>query len=1147
MAVSSRPARRMVLHEIEGVEVREPKAKPKRKGMRRIGFFLILLAVFVWFLPMILAKTPLLGWAVNRFGNLKGQVAIQSASLGWLSAPSLAGVDLRDEKNQPLIEILSVSGSNSLFGMIANPSQLGKFTIDKPKLTLRLRPDGSNLEDVVAHYLTGESSQKKTAVEVVITDATVEIVDEAGKRNWQMDQFALNLKMPMSNAEPMTLKASVRLPDPRKPGKLAANVSLTSSSDSSSTKLNDISLQTENFPLDLLEPVLARCNVQAQTTGWLSADIHTTLADKGTPGKTTVEGAAAAEDFTFAMPALGTDRIRLTTLRADGKGSVGGERIDVEQTSLACDLGNAQLSGSLLLRDKAGKSNLTAAGLLRQNFEMSGRVDLARLAAMLPNLLHVRERTQITSGEVRASLSCRQQANDPQAALAWQGQMQALNLAANDNGRQVAWAKPIAAGFVAREEPRGIVVDSLQCDSDFLKITGSGTADNLAVKANFNLKQLADQLGQFVELGPYQLAGEGTANAAWTRDAQRQFELKAGIQLQNFQVVLSGERPWREPSLTTTLSAKGQTDFTPKNTAIDSAAVQLVAGADQFSAQLRGPVKNLADGGVWPIAANAQGQLQNWLTRAAAFAPLAGYQAAGAGRLEAQITASAASIEIADAKIHAEPFALASPSLNLNEPQLDLAAAGSWNAKQRKLNIKSALLTNSTLNVSAQDFVCSLPESGPVELAGTVQYQGNLARLWQCIGDRAQPSAYELGGAMGGTAQFKQTGGVIHCETAAEVANLVVANASGQQFQEPKIALAAVADYDNKSNVLKIAKAELSSSTIAASALGEVGMKEQIAANINGQMSYDWNRISELLRPSFGKKIRFFGRGTGPATWRGPLSLEKGQSAAELKWDEAQLYGFDIGPAAIKPKLEGGILAIEPMQVAVSQGKLFLAPKVRLAPGPMELAMPPGVLAQQVQITKEMCDSFLMYVAPVLADVTEARGTFSIELTNCRLPLANPKQGDLAGKFIVHDVEIGPGPLIRELAILMDRETPAKLRRQSVVNFQMYQGRIHHDNMELVFPEFTIRTKGSVGIDDQSLDLLAELPIPPKWLLNNPAAPALRNQTLALPVAGTLSRPKLDRAKMEEYTRQFIRKAAGNMLEEGLNRGLDQLFRQPPR
>ncbi len=1159
MAISSRPARRMVVREVEDIEVRGPKSKPKRKWMRRFGFFLLVLVLFVWFLPMILAKTPLLGWAVNRFGNLKGQVTIQSASLSWLSAPVISGIELRDERNQPVIEQLSVAGSNSLFGMIVNPSNLGSFHIDKPKLTLRLRPNGSNLEDVIANYMTGEPSSKKTGVEVDITDATVEIIDETTKRTWQMDQFALNLKMPASAADAMVVKTSVRLTDPRMPGKLSANVSLTSGSPqaASGISVNDVALQTENFPLDILQPVLARCGVQAQTAGWLSADIHTTLADKAVRGKTKVEGTAEAKDFAFAMPALGQDVIRMASIRADGKGSLDGERIDVEQSSLVCDLGSAQLSGGLQLHDAAGRSNMTATGLLRQRYEMNGRVDLARLAAIFPNLLHIRERTQITSGEVQVALSCRPQANAPQTAtavgtpapqhpaMAWQGQMQALNLTASDNGRPIAWAKPIAAGFIAHEEPAGIVVETIQCDSDFLKITCSGTTDNLTGSAAFNLKQLADQLGQFVELSPYQLAGEGKLTATWRRDERQQFEAASEIQLQNFQVVLSGQLPWREPSLTTTISAKGKTDFTLKNTLIAAAAFDLKAGGDQLSVQLREPVKDLVDGGVWPLHATAQGQMQNWLSRAAAFAPLTGYRAAGTGRLDAQITASAASINIADAKIHADQFALASPSLQLNERQIDLSATGVWTTEQRRLNISSAVLANSTLNIAAKDFVLSMPNAGPLELAGTVQYQSNLARLQQCFADPSKPSSWGLGGVLAGSAQFKQADGVIRCETTAEATNFAVADASGQQFIEPKVAVTAAGAYSNEKKLIQIEKAELSSSTIAASALAQIGMKEQTTADVNGQASYDLNRISDLMRPVFGRKVRFSGRGTGPLTWRGPLALDKGQAGAELKWDSAYLYGFNIGPAAIMPKLEGGVLSIEPLQVAVSQGKLFLAPKVRLAPDPMELTMPPGVLAQQVQITPDMCEMFLKYVSPILADVTEARGAFSIELDNCRLPLANPKMGDLKGKFIVHNVEIGPGPLIHELAVLMDRETPAKLRQQSVVNFQMVRGRIYHDNMELLFPDFTIRTRGSVGIDDQTLSLEASMPIPPKWLVNNPLAPSLRNQTLVLPIGGTLNSPQIDKAKLEEYTRQFAKKAIINGLEQGLNQGLDQLFRKP--
>jgi hypothetical protein len=1031
MAISSKPARRVLTRDAEENVVRNAEPKQGKKWRRRLVFSTLTLALLVWFLPIILAKTPLLGWAINRFGNLKGHVAVQSASLGWFSPPAISGIELRDEQNQPVLDVSEVSGSQSLLSLVYNSSKLGCFHIEKPKLTLRLRPDGSNLEDVIAGYMTGEPSSKKIGLEIDIKDATIEIVDEAAKRSRILDQFSVNLKMPASDAEPMIVNiTSGRFVDPTKPGNLTAKVRLHTLALPQANDLakggeaDEITLHAENLPLDIVQPVLGRFVSQTQLTGWLSADIRSTPAENGAAGKTAVQGTASAENFAFAMPAFGKDQIRLTSLRAEGKGAIGGNQIDIENSSLTCDLGNAQLAGSMQLQDGDGKSNLSAAGLLRQRCVMSGRVDLARLAAMLPNLLQIRQQTQITSGEVQMRYAYEPQGADPKSAvLAWHGECQAANIAANDNGRKLAWAKPIVVGFAAHEEPRGIIVDALQCDSDFLKISANGTTDDLTASATFDLKQLADQLGQFVEIGQYQLAGKGWANVNLKRDDKQKFE--------------------------------------------------------------------------------------------------------------------------GDAKIHVDQLSLNSPSIYLAEPQLDFSAAGSWNSTGRQLALQSASLTNGTINATASDFVLSMPEKGPLELAGTVQYRGNLDRLQQCFADRTKPATWGIGGVIAGGAQFKQTGGIIRCETAADVTDLVVADASGQQFQEPIIKVAATGDYDNGTGLVKIDQATISSTFIAANSNAALGMKEQPLNKIDGQVSYDLNRISGLLRPSFGNKVRFAGQGTGPIAWRGPLTLAGGQAAAELKWDSAYLYGFHIGPATVRPKLEGGMLAIEPMQVAVSRGKLFLAPKVRLAPEPKELTMPAGPLAEKVQITPDMCDMFLKYIAPVLADVADARGEFSIVLTRCRLPISDPTMGELAGNFIVHNVEIGPGPLIREMAILMDRETPAKLRQESSVAFNMRGGRVYHENMELLFPDFTIRTRGSVGINDQTLSVVAEMPVPPKWLVNNPAASALKGQTLALPIGGTLSHPQLDQAKLQEYTERFIRKAAGNLIEDGIKNGLDQLFRKP--
>ena len=69
------------------------------------------------------------------------------------------------------------------------------------------------------------------------------------------------------------------------------------------------------------------------------------------------------------------------------------------------------------------------------------------------------------------------------------------------------------------------------------------------------------------------------------------------------------------------------------------------------------------------------------------------------------------------------------------------------------------------------------------------------------------------------------------------------------------------------------------------------------------------------------------------------------------------------------------------------------------------------------------------------------------------------------------------------------------------------------------------------------------MPVPPKWLANNPLiSQAVRNQMIRVPIAGTLAKPQLDQKAMEDLTRQFLQKAAGNVIENELSKGLDQLF-----
>ena len=229
----------------------------------------------------------------------------------------------------------------------------------------------------------------------------------------------------------------------------------------------------------------------------------------------------------------------------------------------------------------------------------------------------------------------------------------------------------------------------------------------------------------------------------------------------------------------------------------------------------------------------------------------------------------------------------------------------------------------------------AMPQNGPFEISGTVKYQGDLGRMSQWFADLTKPPAWAMGGQLVGNLQFKQAANLIQYEAAADVNNLVMADSSGGKFQEPLIRLSARGDYETKAGLIRLEKAQIASSFVAASAAGRYAQADnQSQADIAGQVSYDLDRLCGLYASVLGSEHHLCRCGASPVSWRGPLSLTSAQANAGLKWNTADIYGFQVGPGEIKPVLAGGVLQIEPAELTVSQGKLFLRRRSACRPSP---------------------------------------------------------------------------------------------------------------------------------------------------------------------------------------------------------------------
>ncbi|HUY35995.1 MAG TPA: hypothetical protein VMV69_24870 [Pirellulales bacterium] len=192
-----------------------------------------------------------------------------------------------------------------------------------------------------------------------------------------------------------------------------------------------------------------------------------------------------------------------------------------------------------------------------------------------------------------------------------------------------------------------------------------------------------------------------------------------------------------------------------------------------------------------------------------------------------------------------------------------------------------------------------------------------------------------------------------------------------------------------------------------------------------------------------------------------------------------------------------------------------LRPAWATAGGSPELVVERGVVVDHCRISKGMCDDFLDLAAPILSKATDVEGAFSIDLDDGRVPLDRPETGQLAGRLSLHRVAVGAGSFVDQLAEKLHVPPVVELARESVVTFELLDGRVHHRDLEFSLPPLRVRTHGSVGFDE-SLDMLAEIRVVlPEGITSAlPTARALTEKTLLIPIIGTLSKPRIDVSAM---------------------------------
>ena len=213
-------------------------------------------------------------------------------------------------------------------------------------------------------------------------------------------------------------------------------------------------------------------------------------------------------------------------------------------------------------------------------------------------------------------------------------------------------------------------------------------------------------------------------------------------------------------------------------------------------------------------------------------------------------------------------------------------------------------------------------------------------------------------------------------------------------------------------------------------------------------------------------------------------------------------HGWKIGPIDAAFEIKDGVLELEPV-----------------------------ALFDHARLTPRACHDFLRFVAPILADAATVDGEFSLKLDAWKVPLYAPKETTGSGLLDINSLNIGAGPLVAELAKLLRLSPRILYVKDSPVSFYMKDERIHHVDLTFYIEGVKVRTQGSVGLDE-TLDMMVDIPVPKHLLGDGPLATALAQQTVQIPIGGTLAKPEVDRERLGGSIQSLVRGTVKSMAKE---------------
>ncbi|MCA9217067.1 MAG: hypothetical protein KDB27_28555 [Planctomycetales bacterium] len=1198
----------LVTRSLSAVRPAMPKRKANEKKPRTLQRWKLLTvltglaAVSLWFAPNVAVQFGLLSYVVDAVSaDFDGEVEVASASLGWISPVRLHEIVVRDHQGQVIATVDEVTTERTLIALATNFSDLGRITIKKPMATVALNASSSNWEQALAAYLSSDESEPVStggqgSIHLEIVDGNVAITDVETQQSVSFNEIQLSATVESTGKTSISFESQCTQADDS--GRAKASLVLQAPSDEeqpSSVSQGELHCELTGFPIHFVRPLLHRFAPSIQDVKGISDGAITFAWDNTTQRPAlSLDSTLAVSHFSVFADSLGDDELTLDQINFRGDVSAKDGVLSVSSCQVTAPVGHVSIAGETRLEsfDKIDLTQLMLDSIEFGRTEISGKIDIAQLAQLLPNTMQIRDDTQIESGQI----VWQTQSSTTESGPHFEGTLQSHDIVANQRGRLIRLQEPVHCQFDVRRTESGFEVERLVGKSSFMSFEGSGRKLDGHVSTKVALANLQNELEQIIDFGDQRLVGQLTANAKWQRIDENHVNVSSRVDAADFSWHRPNKPVWTEKQLA--INAQAKLELQGLNVVkIVSGQADIVAGREKLVVALTRPV-GLFETRTYPVHIELLGDLRSWHVRSQPFVDTTFVQLAGFVDANADVQVSTNSIVVEASKTLATDLVVQLDGRRYAERKAVLTLEGDVDLSKRAASFPTATLASTSISARAADIAVDWTES--IAASGKVSFRGKLDRISRLAGFESQGIAAS-GDVQGNITASHQNGTVRFTASIAADNPKYLAfqrtvrrgqpnrNQNGnweRVWQEPHLNVSASGDYDAAGQAISFDTIDIAAGTGRIIASGEIKrLDADWLADLRGTTEYDWSALSQRFQKHLGTQVRLVGKEKKPFSIRGPLlaqlmsdpqSVTKHVSKsgvskpnslvppalvadAQVGWAKAHAYGLDIDQANIEANLQNQQVRFSAFELPLAQGKLAASPLIDLRDRDRPiLHQSQARVLDRVQLSPELCRTWLKYVAPLLADTTQAEGVFSVDLNRATVPLYSPQQASVFGTLEVERATVGPGSLSRQFLNLAnqikaivdggnasrivnaDRLTIAM--RPQKIQFEMREGAVGHQGLTMHFGDVEVTTQGWVTLDEQ-LRMTAAIPIQRDWVEGERMLQSLAGQTLDIPIHGTLRQPRLDSRAVQKLTEKAVRGAAESIIRDELGKQLQKLFK----